>query len=122
MLTREQILNAPDLKVEIINVPEWGGEVGVKTITAAQKSELEESITKIKKGKKGQTEVDVETKMLKVRTVILTLCDADKKCFFTMNDIDLVNQKSSSAIERVFDVANKLNNILGDQNEEAIKN
>ena len=36
LLTREDILNYNDIKTEIVPVPEWGGEVKVKGLTAAK--------------------------------------------------------------------------------------
>ena len=37
LLSRDDILNADDLTIETVAVPEWGGEVNVKTLTGAEK-------------------------------------------------------------------------------------
>ena len=41
MLNRDAILKAQDLKREIVDVPEWGGEVYVRGFTALEKEEVE---------------------------------------------------------------------------------
>jgi hypothetical protein len=41
LLSRDDILNADDLTIETIAVPEWGGEVNVKTLTGAEKDKWE---------------------------------------------------------------------------------
>ncbi len=37
MLTREQILQSDDLPRETVQVPEWGGEVQVRTMTGTDR-------------------------------------------------------------------------------------
>ena len=39
-LSHDDILAADDLKTAIVNVPEWGGDVQVRELTAAQKMEV----------------------------------------------------------------------------------
>ena len=44
VLTREQILKADDMTTERVPVPEWGGEVLVKSLTGRQRDEFEGSM------------------------------------------------------------------------------
>ena len=41
LLSRDDILNAGDLTIETIAVPEWGSEVKVKTLPGAEKDKWE---------------------------------------------------------------------------------
>jgi hypothetical protein len=40
-LTRDSILNAKDLKKELVKVPEWGGEVYVRCMTGSERDAFE---------------------------------------------------------------------------------
>ena len=45
MLTREQILACDDSSIIEVNVPDWGGSVGIKTLTGAEKDAWESERT-----------------------------------------------------------------------------
>ena len=49
LLTREDILNYNDIKTEIVPVPEWGGEVKVKGLTAGERDKWEASLYSTKR-------------------------------------------------------------------------
>jgi len=124
MNLRERALQADDLHKEPISIPEWkfeDGEAFVTTMTAEQKADLEESVTKIVK-KKGKSDIEIETKKLRVLTVISTLVDAEGKNVFAMSDFADLSRKSALIIERIFDLSNKLNSLTAESEEEIEKN
>jgi hypothetical protein len=98
LLTREQILGAADLKKERVEVPEWGGEVYVRTMTGAEREAFEVRA--------------VDTKAKVIPTLLaLTLCDAEGSLIFTPDDIDAINGKSVAALMRLQAVAVRINRI-----------
>ena len=104
MLTREQIIQSDDLPTETIQVPEWGGEVKVRTMTGTDRDSFEASLI----GKEGRLE------NVRARLVSLTLCDELGNRLFGDADINVLG-KSAKALDRVFSVAQRLNGIGTDQ-------
>jgi len=101
MLTREAILQADDLPRELVQVPEWGGDVYVSTLTGTQRDAFEQSL----QGKKDR--VDLEN--VRARFAVLTICDEKGTRLFTHADISKLGKKSAAALDRVFAVAQRLN-------------
>jgi hypothetical protein len=108
MLTKEQILKADDLKIEVIDIPEWGGSVNVKTMTGTQRDAFEQSIVE----KKGKTNLA----NIRARLCAVTIVDDNG------NRIVELGKKSAAALDRVFSVAQKLNGFGDKDIEELGKN
>lgn len=102
MLNREDIKNAADYKVESVAVPEWGGDVCVRTMTAAARDEWETECF----GPKAPARRNVRAS-LAVRCV----CDASGTLLFTRADAAWLGNKSAVALDRVYSVAARLNGI-----------
>ena len=109
MLTRDQILNAQDIKTEEVDVPEWGGAVTVKAMDGLERDRFEMSI-------RDGTE-NVRSKM-----AVMTIVDESGKPMFTAGDLDALGKKSGSALGRVFDVASRLAGFTKDEQEKLEKN
>ncbi len=109
MLTREQILQCDDLPREIVKVPEWGGEVQVRTMTGTDRDAFEASLI----GKEGRLE------NVRARLVSLAVCDESGERLFADADITALGAKSAKALDRVFAVAQRLNGIGSDQVDQA---
>ena len=109
MLTRDQILMCDDLPREIIQVPEWGGEVQVRTMTGADRDAFEASLI----NKDNQSGGRLEN--VRARLVSLALCDESGVRLFNDADVISLGQKSAKALDRVFTVAQRLNGIGADQ-------
>ena len=105
-LTKQQILAANDLKHELVNVPEWGGEVWVRGMTGAERDKFEASVVQIRG--KDQT---MNMSNFRAKLAGLTICDADGKRLFSDADIKELSDKSASALQRVFSVASRLSGI-----------
>jgi hypothetical protein len=59
-LTAEMIFAAPDIETEDVFVPQWGGKVRIKGMTAAERDRFEESIFDIDKlGAKSAAAMDL---------------------------------------------------------------
>lgn len=115
-LSREQILKANDLKTEEVEVPEWGGKVFVRSITAAEHQTFTESLTP-----PGAVKAeDMDMSNVKAKLVIFTAVDADGNLLFKPEDAGALGAKSAKAVDRVYLVASRLNGI--EDEKEMVKN
>lgn len=112
MLTKEAILSADDLPRERVNVPEWGGDVFVRTMTGTDRDAFEASLIGNKDGRMEN---------VRARLVSLTLCNEIGTRIFGDDDIAALGTKSAKALDRVFAVAQRLNGIGVDQADAAKK-
>ena len=99
ILSRDDILNVNDIYIELLPVPEWGGEVYVKTITAAERGFIEKRMIEL--GRDGKPK-DVKLDNLTTYVAFLSICDANGNRLFTdIKDVEKLGQKSASALDRV---------------------
>jgi len=118
MLTRDQILAASDLKTEIVDVPEWGGQVTVRTMTGAEKDEWEERL--LAGSEEGSRKVTL--KRIRATLLALTVVDESGKRLFADSDVERIAGKSAAAIDRVYEAASRLNRLSKQDVEELEKN
>ena len=103
LLTRQQIVDADDLPTKDVNVPEWGGTVRVKTMTALEKDKWE--ISCLTDDKKSNLEA------MRAKLAAHTIVDESGQRLFTEFDVEKLAAKSAKAIERIYNIAQKLNGI-----------
>ena len=113
LLTRDAILQAEDLPTEDIEVEEWGGAVRVRALTGAERDAFEQSIVE-QRGKSTR----VNMRNIRAKLVALTVVDADGKRLFSDKDAELLGKKSAAALDRVFEVAQKLSGLSPEDMEE----
>ena len=111
ILNKKQILSADDLQKELIPVPEWGGEVYVRGMSGQERDEFEASIVQMRAGQEAPQALNM--KNVRAKLASLTICDETGKRLFSENDIGELGKKSASALQRVFEVAQRLSG-LGD--------
>jgi len=106
-LKRDDILAVKDIQIELVSVPEWGGEVYVKGMTGLERDSFETSIFETR-GKDAK----VNTINMRAKLAAVTLCDENGERLFTDKDVEKLGRKSASALQRVFDVARRLSRIM----------
>jgi hypothetical protein len=107
ILSRDAILTAQDLTTELVNVPEWGGDVYVKSLTGSERDAFEGSLLSTDaKGKNKVTYTNIRAKL-----VAKTVCDENGVRLFTDDDIKDLSKKSAAALQRVFEVAQRLSGL-----------
>lgn len=111
LLTREAILAASDLKVEVVEVKEWGGSVRVSTMSGAARDEWEREIVNRANGNKW---VGNARALLASYTIV----DEQGNRLFSAADIEALGAKNGAALQRVCKVAQKLNRLTGADLEE----
>lgn len=113
-LKRDDILKVQDIKIESVSVPEWGGDVYVKGMTGAERDQFESSIVEMHG--KGNTRVKLEN--IRAKLVALTTCDETGERLFTSKDAEALGKKSAAALQRVFEVSQRLSGLTpGDVDE-----
>lgn len=104
ILNKEAILNAEDLARKTVNVPEWGGDVILRTFTAAERDNWDASLF---------TDNGKERKMnyqnIRARLLAFTLIDENGNRLFSEEDIDVLGGKSGLVLDRLFNTACELN-------------
>ena len=115
ILTKDAILAADDLPRETLRVPEWGGDVYVRTMSGTDRDQFEASLIAKEGAKEGRME------NVRARLVALTLCDASGTRLFEDGEIASLGRKSARALDRVFSVAQRLNGIGSEQADIAKK-
>ena len=117
MLTRDQILQAKDIQTEEVHVPEWGGTVLVRALDGEERDALEASMIQ-GKGKNAQ----VNLKNLRAKLVARSIVDENGKRLFEDGDIPALAKKSAAALNRVYEVAQRLSGITPEDVDELTKN
>lgn len=116
-LSKQSIFAAFDIKVEPVEVPEWGGTLYVRTFSGKQRDAIDKFIA---------SACDAQGKLrdpsgLRVQVVLASACNSKGELLFVPEDAASLGDKSAAAIERIFNAAQALNG-MGDSPEEAKKN
>lgn len=118
-LSREDILNVHDCPMERVEVPEWGGYVFVMGLSANMLDEFQSSI--LVKSRNGMAR-DVNTLNVRAKLLVRCLCTENRELLFSIEDVQRLGKKSAVAMERCFDVAQRLSGISDKAVQEAEKN
>ncbi|MGE5585722.1 MAG: hypothetical protein ACM309_09390 [Bacillota bacterium] len=117
LLTKEAILQAQDLPTEDVEVREWGGTVRVRALTGAERDAFEQGVVETR-GKSTR----MNLRNIRAKLVALTVVDEDGKRVFTDEDAELLGRKSAAALNRVFEVAQRLSGLRPEDVEELAGN
>jgi hypothetical protein len=120
---RKAIFACDDIKYEPVSVPEWNRVIWVRTLSGEERDKFEASIiyeVPTRRGKKKGTVHKVNPQKLRAKLVIASACVAenDPTPLFKITDVDALAAKSGAAIDRVFDVCQRLSGISDDDMEE----
>jgi len=117
LLSRQDILGASDIQQELVSVPEWGGAVYVRGMTGTERDSFEASITE------GQgRDVKINAQNLRAKLVARSVVDENGKPLFSKADVEALGKKSARALQRVFNVAQRLSGISDEDVETLAKN
>lgn len=116
-LDKAAILAAKDMKLEALEVPEWGGTVYVRVMSGAERDSFEADCTEVsRKGSKPKLE------NIRAKLAVRVLCDQNGNRLFADSDAAELGKKNSKAIDRVWESANRLNALRTADVEELAKN
>lgn len=117
LLTKEQILGAQDIQTETVEVPEWGGAVIVRGMSGRERDSFEASMIK---GKGKSASVNLEN--LRAKLVSKCVVDEAGKRLFSDDDIPALAAKSASALNHVYEAAQRLSGVTEEDVDELTKN
>jgi len=107
LLSRDDILNANDAKLEEIHIPEWNGNVYIRVMRAGERDKFEAECLNTT----GKTN-------FRAKLAALCVCDKDGDRIFTDADIAALTNKSAAALDRIFRHAIHINQMTSDDIEE----
>ncbi len=111
MLQREHILGlSRTLATEAVEVPEWGGQVHVRELTAGERDRFEVQVSDSKRAN------------FRARLAVFAVCDDKGARLFQESDIPELAQLPSAGLVRVCEVALRINKFSDGQIKELEKN
>jgi hypothetical protein len=115
LLTKEQILGADDRTFEVVDVPEWGGQVRVAVWSGLQRDRFDLEIVRRRK----EAQSDESAGHFRALVVACSLVDeAGHPLGWTPEDIERLSvERSAKPLTRIFRVADKLNAITSAEKE-----
>lgn len=114
-LSREEILAVSDRKILEVQTPQWAGSVFVRTLSGAERDELEGAI-------RAAAIAGNVSRDARARFCAAFICDAEGTPLFTLADIDALTGKSGDALTRITAAGMKLNGMREADVEELQKN
>lgn len=116
-LSKDQILSADDLPIRAVNVPQWGGEVLLKTLNGSEREELERLVNEFKtRGKLAGG------KAVRAVAAALSIVDENGNRIFQDTDIESLAKKSGAALDLLLDEILEHNAMTKGAAEELEKN
>lgn len=104
LLTADAILAKDDRRYKIVEVPEWGGKVRVRSLSGQERDKFEASSVKVRGNKREEN-----FENFRARLVALSVVDNSGLRLFPDAQIPHLGQKNAAALQRVFNVATELN-------------
>jgi hypothetical protein len=121
---RDKILNAQDIKKETVHVDEWDADLIVRGLTGKERADIIDKATVKETNDKGEViNSSVDQLVLLPLLIIATTTDpADGSPVFGDADRDALNDKSSSAIDKVSAVSLRLSGMTKQEGDAIAKN
>lgn len=98
LLTKDQVLGADDRATAIVEVPEWGGSVKIRALSAWEQSQYEQSLMDVSIGRDGKPVTRMKMEGANVRLAALAIQNGDGKPMFSEAEL---RGKSAGAIARI---------------------
>lgn len=105
LLNKEAILNANDIPNTIVEVPQWGGSVKVRGMTAGERDRFEDMIRTRGMG------------ALRATLAGMCIIDEDGKRLFNDIEINKLAEKSAEALDLVVEAASRLSGLTAEDAE-----
>ena len=122
-LTKDLLLQRDDLKIEKVELTR--GYVYVREMTGSEKDRWEQSMLNQKPNGNKNAAIEYETTLedFRAKLAVVTICDADGNLLFEAKDIKALNKAMSATnMEKIVEVAQRLNVISQKDRDELLKN
>lgn len=117
VLSRDDIRALDDSVRVPVEIPEWGGVVYVRSMTALERDRFEASLIEMRKGKQR-----LNLDNARARLAVMVCVDENGKPLFQQSDVGWLAAKNAAALDRIFEVASDLSRLSADDVEELTKN
>lgn len=117
LLSADAILAADDLPFEMVEVPEWGGSVRVNAVSGEEIAAFRASIIDDSGEESKFVRDNIQAKLL-----VRCLADESGKKLFSLEQAIALGQKSGKVLDRLYEVAQRLNGLRAEDREQAAKN
>lgn len=101
ILTREAIFAAQDLRTQVIHIPEWDGDVRIRSLNFSDCAHLREVTEKT-------------PELFAASLVAISVVDEQGGNLFTTDDVPMLNRKNMRAVTRIAEAAAILNALAVD--------
>ena len=105
-LTRDEILSKRALKTETVNIPEWGGDVIVREMTAREGDAYEATFRV--DDDMPKEEQDKRYSNMRARLVCLCVVDEKGNRLFKDNDVEEIGNLPRMVLDKIATVASRL--------------
>ncbi len=106
-LTRDEILAAQDIQTEMVDIPDWGGWLRIKTLTGKERDAMEMANFMAQR----TNDLAANTVNVRARLVARSAVDENGVRLFSDADAIALGEKSGAALDRAFGVANRLSKL-----------
>ena len=106
VLSKEQILQADDLKTETVEVPEWGGDVLLRELRGRERDAFEEGSM--------DKQRNVTMTNMRARLVALSAINEEGERLISAKEANELGNKSATALNRLFEVCCRLSGITSE--------
>lgn len=118
-LSKQDIIKVKDSVVERVDVPEWNGEVFLRSITASERGQIEAAAASFRESK-GKDASFARTFTVKI--VAMSLCDENGARLFSDDEVAHLGQKNARVIARLAERAQHLSGFSKEDLDELEKN
>ncbi|MFJ2004820.1 hypothetical protein [Streptomyces chartreusis] len=118
-LSASAILEAEDVQIKSVDVPEWGGEVLVRGLTGIERDAYEAGIQQIRPKPDGTKEVVFVRDNARAKLLVKCLIDDNGTRLFKDTDAPALGKKNGAVIDRLYDVAAELSGLSDGADREA---
>lgn len=105
LLTKDAVLAVDDRPSRIVDVPEWGGAVRVRALSAWEQSQYTEAIMTMTTDHKGRVQTKINPVGADVLLASMGIVDENGKPMFSKNEL---KDRSQRAIARVCEAIREL--------------
>lgn len=111
-LTRDRILAVQDFATEVVDVPEWGGQVLVRELSASEVEKIGFDMATPDGGVDAR-----KARGVMQQVVVWAVIDENNESVFNKNDVKELGQKSYPAIQRIASAIMRLSGLTAEEEE-----
>ena len=102
LLGRDQILVGAPLASADVDIPEWGGTVRVREMTAGERDAFDVLLVE---------DQHLDLRDYRAKLLAATACDEEGKLLFGQGDLEALTKLGAGAMDRLFEAAARLNHL-----------